>query len=267
LLSSEEGHQYRAVVKEGDLVVIYIDDKRKKLVRVRRGDIFNSDKGYVRHDELIGIEIGDKVRLSTGKYAYVLNPLLTDIIDSYKRVTQVIYPKDIGLMIVLTGIGPGSKVLEGGVGTGYLTSFLANIVGDEGKVYAYELRREFIEVAKRNLSKSGLLSRVILKLGDIRKDVTEKNLDAAFLDIPDPWNALGILPKVLKPSSPVVAFLPTVNQVIKLISKLKSTRGFIDIRVFETQLREYNVDPEALRPKPIYVVHTGYMVFFRVVKK
>lgn len=265
MLSGEEGHQYRAIINEKDYVLVYIDDKRKKLVKVRRGAKFNSDKGYFILDEIIGKEVGSKVRLSTGEYAYILRPLLIDILESYKRVTQVIYPKDIGFMIAISGVGPGSRVLEGGVGTGFLTTYLAHLVGDEGRVYAYELRREFLEIAKRNLSKSGLLHRVVLKYGDIRKDVTEDNLDVAFLDIPDPWNALDMLYKVLKPSAPAIAFVPTANQVIKLIDKLRNDKRFVDVKVFDIQLREYNTDPEALRPKPIYVVHTGFIIFFRKV--
>ena len=266
MLNSEERHQSRALISEGDDVLIYIDERRHKVVKVRRGFTFNSDKGVLRHDEIIGRRWGDEVRLSTGAKAYLLRPLFIDYLEHvFKRVTQVIYPKDLGFITLLGSVGPGSKVLEGGVGTGYLTATLANLVGDEGHVYAYEVREEFAEVAKRNLKRLGLDSRVTIKVGDVRKDVKESNLDSAFLDIPDPWNALTTLKKALKPSSPAICFLPTINQVIKLLNALKVRNDVIDIRIYETMLREYTLDPEALRPKTTMIAHTGYIVFFRII--
>jgi tRNA (adenine57-N1/adenine58-N1)-methyltransferase len=184
---------------------------------------------------------------------------------AFRRVTQVIYPKDLGLMIIISGIEPGAKVLEAGVGTGFLTATLARIVGDSGHVYAYELREENIERARRNLELEGLLNRVTLKKGDVRKDVSEKGLDAAFLDIPDPWNALGILKKTLKPSSPAVFFVPTLNQVVKFLKAVNNEKCLIDIHIYESILREYQPIPEALRPYTIMIGHTGYVIYGRVV--
>ena len=264
---NDERHQYRALISEGDEVLIYIDERRSKIVKVRKGAIFQSDKGILKLDDVIGLEWGSRVRLSTGAYAWLLKPLFLDYLEkSFRRVTQVIYPKDLGLILLLSSIYPGAKVLEGGVGTGFLTATLANFVGPQGHVYAYELRREFAEVARSNLKKLGLLDRVTIKIADIRRDVKEENIDAAILDIPDPWEAIDTLKNALKPSSPIITFLPTINQVIKLLKTLRTRGDVVDVKVFDSILREYIVDPEALRPRTHVVGHTGYIVFFRIVK-
>jgi len=266
LLSDEERLQSRAV-KEGDYILLYIDNKRRRLVKIRKGAVVNSDKGVVKHDDIIRKNWGESVTLSTGAKAYILKPTFYDLLMNLpKRITQVIYPKDIALMIMLSGIGSGSKVLEGGVGTGFLTAALAYSVGPEGHVYCYEIRKEFVNVAKQNLRLLGLSDRVTIKIGDIRKDVTETELDAAFLDVPDPWNALGSLSKALKPSSPVLIFVPTVNQVIKVVKALEEHRISADVHIYESILREYQPKPEALRPYTLTIGHTGYIIFFRIIK-
>ncbi len=209
---------------------------------------------------------GSQTELSTGAVVKLLKPLPHDYLQSFKRVTQVIYPKDLAFMVFISGIQPGSKVLEAGVGTGYLTATLARFVGDEGKVYGYEIREDFLRVAESNLRRANLLKRVELKLRDIREGIDERDLDAAFLDLPDPWETLNEVFKALKPSAPVVVFMPTANQVIKLLKVLSTRNDVVDLRVYDLTLREYQIDPEAFRPQNLGIVHTGYIVFFRKVK-
>jgi len=265
---SEEGHQYRAsIVREGDWILVYLNERRKFLVRVRKGELLGSDKGVLKLDDVIGLPYGSKVKLSTGYEAYILRPLFHDFFLKYRRVTQVIYPKDLGFIIFISGISSGSRVLEAGVGTGFLTTTLANVVKPDGRVYAYDVRREFLEAARRNLELSGLIEYVELKLGDIRQCIEEKDLDAAFLDIPDPWNALDSVHTALKPSAPIIAFMPTINQVEKLVTAMKAHGGFIDVNAIELILREYIVKEGATRPRTTMIAHTGYIVYARTCSK
>ena len=184
----------------------------------------------------------------------------------FKRVTQVIYPKDLGLIVIISGISEGWRVLESGVGTGFLTATLANYVGDSGHVYAYEVRKEFIKAASRNLKKAGLEDRVTIKLRNINEGVDEEGLDAAFLDLPDPWKALPAVSRSLKPSAPLIIFVPSVNQIMKVLKAVQEG-PYVDIHVYETIVREYQADPEALRPHTISIGHTGYVIFARLVRK
>ncbi|MDW8010929.1 MAG: methyltransferase domain-containing protein, partial [Sulfolobales archaeon] len=160
-----------SIINEGDYVLIYVDSKRSKVVKVSRGAKFESDKGTLDLGNVIGLRYGSQVHLSTGARAYLLKPLHIDLVSRFRRVTQVVYPKDSGFMIVLSGIGPGSYVLEVGVGTGYFTSFIANAVRPSGLVVGYEVRPEYAEVAVRNLAKLGLDRNVVIKVADARQGV------------------------------------------------------------------------------------------------
>ncbi len=262
---SDERRQNRAVVKEGERVLVYIDRRRSKVVRAGKGE-YGTDKGYIRLEDIVGLEYGSAVRTSTGKEARVMRPLLIDyLMRGFRRATQVIYPKDLGFIVLLSGIGPGSRVLEAGVGTGFLTATLAHFVGDEGHVYGYEVREEFAKVARKNLELAGLSHRVTIKVRDVREGVDERGLDAAFLDLPDPWGVLPVLREALTPTSPVVVFLPTTNQVSKLLQAVRAGKYGVDIHVYEILMREFQPKPDALRPESFMVGHTGYIVFFRMI--
>lgn len=253
-------------IQEKDPVLVYIDEKRKFVIRAERGKILGTDRGYILHDEIIGRKYGELVKTSMGHEAYVLRPLLQDYVVESKRVTQIIYPKDAGLITYLSSIGPGSKVGEAGVGTGALTITLATIIGDNGLVYGFDISDKALECTRENLEKAGLIHRVVLVRKDVREDIGIEPLDAFFLDIPDPWNALRSIYSILKPSRPILIFTPTMNQVEKTITALLEM-PFIDIHVYETMLREYMVNPGAIRPRTRMIGHTGYIVFARKIVK
>ncbi len=246
-------------------MLVYIDRRRSRVVRAGKGE-YGTDKGYIRLKDIVGLEYGSTIRTSTGAEAKVVRPLLIDyLMRGFKRVTQVIYPKDLGFIVLLSGIGPGSRVLEAGVGTGFLTATLAHFIGDEGHVYGYEVREEFAKVARRNLELAGLAHRVTIRVRDVREGIDERGLDAAFLDLPDPWGVLPVLRESLAPTSPVIVFLPTTNQVSKFLQALKAGKYGIDVHVYEILMREYQPKSDALRPESFMVGHTGYIVFFRII--
>jgi len=256
------------VISEGDYVLVYVDSRRHKVVKVSRETRFESDKGCLDMGNVIGLRYGSQVPLSTGIKAYILKPLHFDLVSKFRRVTQVIYPKDAGLMILLSGIGPGSYVLEIGVGTGYLTSFIANVVRPGGIVVGYEMRPEYAKAALRNLSNLGLDKNVIIKVADARLGIEkagDREFDAVFIDIPDPWNVYQHLRNAVRPSAPIINFLPTVNQVIRLLEYVESSSFCVDVRVFETLMREFEPTAKALRPRTLYIAHTGYIVFLRLI--
>ncbi len=251
-------------VRYGDIVLIYIDERRRYIVRVEEGRVFGSDKGILRLDELVGRPYGSRVKLSTGVEALVLRPLLDDLLSlAYRRRSQVIYPKDLGFIIYIADIAPGKRVLEAGIGSGFLASAVASRLRPGGRLYSYEIREDMAEIARQNLKLAGLLDVVEIKVADVRSGVEEKSLDACLLDMPDPWNALNTAYNALKPSARLVVFVPTVNQVEKTVVALRRHGGFTDIHAVELLLREYQVKEGSVRPSTRMIGHTGYIVYAR----
>ncbi|MEZ0394297.1 MAG: tRNA (adenine-N1)-methyltransferase [Desulfurococcaceae archaeon] len=248
-------------VREGDLVLLILDERRRAVVRAA-GDVpVGTDKGLIERGAIIGAPYGSAVRTSRGATVHVMRPLRHDYQLAVERTTQVIYPKDAALMIFLSGIGPSSRVGEGGVGTGLFAAFVASFLSRDGRLYSYDVDESALEVARRNLERLGLIDRVVLKRADVRCCVEERGLDAFFLDIPDPWEAVGQVRQALRPSAPLLALVPTVKQAERLVSELRS-QAFVDVRVMELLLREWKTEPY-LRPRDRMVGHTGFIVFAR----
>ncbi len=245
-------------INEGDTVVLRIDNKRVYLVRVARGRTFHTDKGFVKLDEVIGKEYGNYVMTSKGFKAYLLRPTPFDIYYGLSRPSQVLYPKDIAYMIYSAGLRAGYKVLEAGTGSGFLALTLAYVLNNTGRVISYDIREDMQEAARKNAEMLGIRN-IEFRLKDVREEFDESEADAVFLDMPDPWNAVEAAYKALKPSAPLVVFVPTTNQIEKTAMAMME-KGFVDVHAEELILREYQVKENATRPRNIGVMHTGYII-------
>lgn len=247
------------IITEGSTVLIYVDDRRKYVVRLTPGKRLDTDKGYIEHVSIIGKEYGSEVELSSGIKAFVFEPLPLDLYRGMERPSQVIYPKDASYIVYSLGLRNGSTVIEAGTGSGTLTIAMAWLVGDSGKVYSYDLREDMQRAAMKNLELMGLTGRVKLVTGDVRTASKPSNVDAVFLDLPDPWNVIESVTSYLKASGILGVFVPTTNQIEKTYFVLK-TNGYKDIHVEELIIRDYQVKENAVRPKNIGVMHTGYII-------
>jgi tRNA (adenine57-N1/adenine58-N1)-methyltransferase len=249
-------------IREGDDILLYLNRKRTYLVRVESGKSFHTHKGYIQLDSLIGKEYGTRLKSSLGTEFVVLKPTIRDYIFKMLRKTQITYPKDIALIILFSGIGPGSRVVEAGTGTGALTGALAFHVKPTGRVYSYEVRAEFIETALKNLRRAGLDEHVEIKNQDITQGIDEKEVDAVMLDMATPWLVVPHAYSALRGSGSLVSFSPTIDQVVKTVEVLKEN-GFVDIETVECLLRRMQVAWGKTRPETLMTAHTGYITFAR----
>lgn len=249
-------------IREGDDVLLYLDRKRTYLVKVERERSFHTHRGFIRLDELIGKEYGAQVRSSTGEVFVALKPTLRDQVFKMQRRTQITYPKDIALILIFSGLGPGSRVVEAGAGTGALTTALAHYVGPTGRVHSYEVRKPFVEVARKNLERAGVSERVDLKNLDIIQGIEERDVDAVILDMATPWLVVPHAYSALKGSGTLVSFSPTVDQVVKTVEALREN-GFVDIGTVECLMRGMQVERGKTRPQTLMTGHTGYITFAR----
>jgi tRNA (adenine57-N1/adenine58-N1)-methyltransferase len=226
------------------------------------GGSFHTHRGILVHDELIGKPWGSQVFSHQGSPFFMLQPSLADLLVDLKRCTQIMYPKDIGFILTSLSVGPGQTVMEAGTGSGSMTVALAYAVGLQGRVVSYERRPEFQSLARKNLERLGLDGRVDFKLGDIADGFTETNVDAVFLDVPNPWDYIQQVRLALKPGGFFCNLVPTFNQVEKLLYSLRREH-FAFVEVCELLMRYYKPEPTRLRPTDRMIAHTGFLIFGR----
>ena len=226
------------------------------------GGSFHTHRGILNHDELIGKPWGSQVFSHQGSPFFMLQPSLADLLVDLKRSTQIMYPKDIGFILTSMSVGPGQTVLEAGTGSGSMTVALAYAVGPQGHVVTYERRPEFQQLARKNLERLGLDARVDFKAGDIANGFSETNVDAIFLDLPNPWDYIRQVRLALKPGGFFCNLVPTFNQVEKLLYSLRREH-FAFIEVCELLMRYYKPEPTRLRPTDRMIAHTGFLIFAR----
>jgi tRNA (adenine57-N1/adenine58-N1)-methyltransferase len=249
-------------ISEGDYALLCLDSRRTYMVKVEAGKTFHTHKGYVKLDELVGKEFGVAFQSSLGTFFTALKPTLEDYIMKSSRKTQITYPKDIALIVMFSGIGPGSRVVESGTGTGALTTALAHYVKPNGRVYSYELREEFQKNAEKNLKRTNLLDFVELKSGDVTAGIDERDLDSVILDLAVPWLVVPHAYEALKPSGTLVSFSPTIDQVVKTVEALKEN-NFVFIETVECLMRAMQVERGKTRPHTMMTGHTGYITHAR----
>jgi tRNA (adenine57-N1/adenine58-N1)-methyltransferase len=253
-------------IAEGDLALLSLNKRKTYLVKIERGKSFHTHKGFVRLDELIGKEYGCTALSSLGFEFVALKPLLRDFIMKSARQTQIMYPKDIALIVMFSGIGPGSRVVEAGTGTGAMTTALAHYAKPTGRVFSYEIREEFQRTAKKNLERAGLTDFVELKNKDVTVGIDEKDIDTVILDLAVPWLVIPHSFAALKSSGTLVSFSPTIDQVVRTVEALKEN-GFTDTETVECLMRGMQVERGRTRPQTLMTAHSGYITTARKATK
>ena len=246
---------------EGERVLLIDEQGGKYLVRAEPRK-FNTRFGVVDLSQAIGTQPGTVIHSHLGKPFVVLRPSVVDYIQKIRRVPQVLLPKDAAQILANTGVGPGSVVVDGGAGSGCLAIFLGHLVRPTGHVYSYEIREDFVELARRNIRFTGLEDIVTVKQQDICQGIDERDVDLVTLDIPKPEDAIPHAENALKPGGYLFVFSPCIEPVKRVYEALSSHR-FKEIFTIECLVREIEVKPNATRPKTRMIAHTGYMTFAR----
>lgn len=249
----------------GDLVQLVGLRHKHFIFTLQPGGTLQTHRGILQHDDLIGLPWGSQVFSHLGSPFFLLQPMLGDILNELPRNTQILYPKEIGFILVTMGIGSGQRVIEAGTGSGAMTTALAFAVGPQGCVYSYERRPEMQNLARKNLARLGLDARVTFKLKDIADGLDETDADAFFLDVPAPHEYIAQVRAALKPGGFFCSIVPTFNQAEKLLYALRRYR-FAFLEMCEVLLRYYKPEPLRLRPTDRMVAHTGFLIFARRVE-
>ncbi|CAK5049947.1 unnamed protein product [Meloidogyne enterolobii] len=246
--------KYNNFVEEGDTVIIYVNPGTKYSIVVKRGKTIHMKYGALRHEFLIGKRYGTPISATAG-YVYILRPSPHLWTQTCPKRTQILYTPDIGTIILLLDIKPGSIVCETGTGSGSLTHALATTVGPKGKVYSYDIEAERVEAVKAEIETHGLSSIVSINCHNscsnngFPPEISNK-CDALFLDLPSPWLAVQACVEALNPNKfgRLVSFSPCIEQVQQMAQTLEKN-GFISIETIEIvprKLKVINVESETL---------------------
>jgi tRNA (adenine57-N1/adenine58-N1)-methyltransferase len=253
---------YSSLAREGDLAQLVGLSHKHFIVTLQPGSDFQSHRGVLKHDDLIGKPWGSQVFSHLGAPFFLLQPSVADLLINLPRSTQILYPKDIGYILITMGIAPGQHVIEAGTGSGSMTIALATAIGAEGRVTSYEQRQDLQNLARKNVDRVGLAPRVDFKLRDIQLGFDETEADAFFLDVQNPYDYIGQVRAALKPGGFFCTLTPTFNQVEKTLYALRKNK-FAFVEVCELLLRYFKPEPSRIRPTDRMVAHTGFLIFGR----
>ena len=253
--------------RAGDRVLLVDAKRRRHLVTLTEGGQFHTHAGVLDHDGLIGEAEGVEVRTTLGQRLTAVRPTLGEYVLEMPRGAQVIYPKDLGPILVLADVFPGARVLESGVGSGALTLALLRAVGEHGHVTGYEIRDDFARRARANVE--GFLGPDVpldVEVRDVYAGIDldgEDRLDRILLDLPEPWRVVKHAEEVLAPGGILLAYLPTIGQVARLREELAGS-AFGMAESLEVLQRSWHVDGQSVRPDHRMVAHTGFLTHARL---
>lgn len=237
-----------------------LDERGKKYILKKNSD-FQSDLGIISEEQITNCKIGDELESHLEHTFKIIKPNINDFIDLMDRRCSILLKKDIGLVLSHTGLGSGSRVVDAGTGAGAIALNFGNVVGNDGKVFTYEIREDFAEVAKNNINRIGI-ENIEVKNKDIKEGIEEDNLDLIFLDLPKPFEIFEDVYESLNLGGWLVVYAPYIDQAeisYRVVKKL----NFYDIEIIEILERGLEVRSQGVRPKTRMVGHSGYLVFAR----
>ena len=247
----------KVLVSKGKKQVI--DGKERTIRKPAQYYVKNSDfscnEGYIKN-----LKVG-KLKTNKGKEFFCFNATFYDDFRQLKRGAQIITPKDVGIILTETGLTKSSTVVEGGSGSGALACRLASFIKH---VYSYDIEKENIELAENN-AETLKLKNITFKLKDITKTISEKEVDAIILDIPNPEDAISSAKKALKTGGFIVAYTPTIPQVMSFTEEANKHNNLQIIKTIELVERQWKVKGRAVRPISEAIGHTAFLTFVRKV--
>ena len=252
-------------LQDGEQVLLIDQRGRRHLLMLRKGETFHSDRGWVTHDTIIGQPDGSWVRTSKGTRYVVLRPTLAEYVLDMPRGAQVIYPKDLAMVMFWADIFPGARVLEAGMGSGALTLALLRAVGPAGKVISYEQREDFARRALANIQlRMGDVNNLAVRLRPVEEGLAEEEpVDRVVFDLPEPWHLVEPVARVLRSGGIFLSYVPTIIQSHQLSEALRRHPGYTLVETFETLFRPWNIENTSVRPFHRMVAHTGFITVAR----
>ena len=231
------------------------------------GGQWHSHKGWINHDQLIGIEEGSIVTSNSGTNYQIMRPLLHDFLLSMPRGATIIYPKDSALITTFADIYPGASVLEAGAGSGGLAISLLRAIGEKGRLVSYEERPEFLSIAEKNVRDyfGKVPEQWSLRPGQVQEIGHTEKFDRVIFDMLAPWDCLDTASRVLKPGGVLCCYVATTTQLSRVAEAIKESEQYGEPESFESFIRPWHHEGLAVRPQHSMNAHTGFLLFARKV--
>jgi len=255
------------IFADGDRTHLVDRKGRQYALTLKAGETFQFSGETLAHDALIGQPDGSLVTLSRGRSMLALRPTLSEYVLKMPRGAQVLYPKDLGVILQWADIYPGARVFEAGVGSGALTMALLRAVGERGHVVSYETRDDFAQTAMKNIERYlGSVPNFTLRQRNAYEGIEERDMDRVVLDLPEPWQVIPHASGALRSGGLYLSFVPTIPQVMQTVDALHHAQVFTMIETFETLLRTWKIDGRSVRPDLRMVAHSGFLTVARKVQ-
>ncbi len=253
------------VLVAGERVSLFDTKGRRHSIKLTPGATFHTTKGGISHDALIGGPDGVVVTSAAGVPYLALRPLLEEFTVSMPRGAAVVYPKDAAQILMYTDMFPGARVLEAGVGSGALTLSILRAIGPAGKLYSYERRADFAEIARTNVRAFFGAEHPAweVRIGDLVEAIGDERIDRAVLDMLAPWECVDAVGAVLEPGGVLCCYVATTTQLGRTMDTLRAHGGWLEPRAVEVTVREWHAEGLAVRPGHGTSGHTGFLIHTR----
>jgi tRNA (adenine57-N1/adenine58-N1)-methyltransferase len=232
---------------------------------ITQGKEWHTHKGWIVHNDLIGLPEGSVVSTSAGLKFTAFKPLLGDFVLSMPRGATIVYPKDAAMIVGVADVFPGARVVEAGVGSGALSISLLRAIGSQGELSSFERREDFAEIARENVQTyfGEVPSQWKLTVGSVQESSTEKKYDRVILDMLAPWECVAFASEVLRPGGVFLAYVATTTQLSATAEALKEDGRFTEPLSSETIVRDWHHEGLAVRPMQRMIGHTGFLIVSR----
>ena len=250
---------------EGDRIQLTDPKGKMYTFTITAGKEWHTHKGWIVHDDLIGLPEGSVVSTSAGLKFTAFKPLLGDFVLSMPRGATIVYPKDAAMIIGVADVFPGAKVIEAGVGSGALSISLLRAIGKDGKLFSFERREDFAEIARENVKTyfGSIPSQWQLEVGSVQESSTDEKYDRVILDMLAPWECVAFAADVLRPGGVFLAYVATTTQLSATAEALKDDGRFTEPLSSETIVRDWHHEGLAVRPMQRMIGHTGFLIVSR----
>ncbi len=258
----------RGPLRPGDKVQVTDPKGRLHTVTLVPGGRFQTNRGTLDHDDVLGKPDGQVVEVADGKTFQVIRPLLSDYTLSMPRGAAIIYPKDAGQIVQFADIFPGARVLESGVGSGALSASLLSAVGPYGHLHSVEIREEFAAIAQANVDlwfggRHPAWELQVADIGVALEQIEPQSYDRVIFDLLNPWDFVDGAARVLEAGGVFLAYVATVPQMSRVVEKLRQSGEFSNPYSWESTIRSWHVEGLSVRPDHRMVAHTGFLVVAR----